>query len=824
MRNFPWNEHFNINTDTNWQVKTFIEIILNIMTNFIPNEIKRFVPRDPPWINKELKKKLNKKNRLFKNYKKHGYKDEDKVRLDNFRNECKVAVDTAKINYFNRLGNKLNDSNTPPKSYWKIINRITNKSKAPRIPPLLVNNTFIVGCKEKARLFNDFFSNRCKVVANDSTLPQFNFLTDKRIGNINILNEDIISIVRKLNPNKATGSDGISAKMLLLCDDSIVVPLKIIFDNIFETSVYPETWKLANVTPIFKKNNKQLIKNYRTISLLPICGKILEKVIFNSLYMYLNENNLITKNQSGFRPGDSTINQLLFLVNEIHEAFENPRKLEVRAVFLDISKAFDKVWHDGLIFKLKQNGVCGSLLKLFESYLLNRKQRVVINGNHSNFSLIESGVPQGSVLGPLLFLIYINDLEKDIKSNIKFFADDTMLYSVVQDPTVTAADLNHDLELIHHWAYQWKMEFNPDPTKQATEMLFSHKKSSPYHPDLFFNGVRVAKVKYQKHLGLTLDQKLYFKHHLNEKIIKIKKTLGIMRHVSKFLPLKTLNQMYKSLVRSHFDYCDIIYHQPAIINPPPLGLTLKTQMKEVENIQYQAALAITGSWQGSSRTKLYEELGWETLSDRRNCRRILQIHKIVNDKTPSYLKNKLPARTALNAATFRKIYCRTDRYMNGFFPDATSSWNIVIKNFPHMPSFTALRKHLFSLFRPKSLDLFGIHDPPGIHYLFQLRMGLSPLKSHKKHYGFIDTPSDICPCNHGIENTNHYLFQCPLYTTQRATLTASVTMILLRYNLNNLGNQERLYLYGHHSISEIDNKAILLATVKYMKDTNRFTV
>ena len=131
--------------------------------------------------------------------------------------------------------------------------------------------------------------------------------------------------------------------------------------------------------PNFKKNNKQLLKNYRPISILPICGKILEKVIFNSLYRYLNENNLITKNQSGFHPGDPTINQLLFLVNEIHEAFENPRKLEVRAVFLDISKAFDKVWHDGLIFKLKQNGVCGSLLKLFQSYLLNRKQRVIIN-------------------------------------------------------------------------------------------------------------------------------------------------------------------------------------------------------------------------------------------------------------------------------------------------------------------------------------------------------------------------------------------------------------------------------------------------------------
>ena len=179
-------------------------------------------------------------------------------------------------------------------------------------------------------------------------------------------------------------------------------------------------WKLANVTPIYKKGDKQLIKNYRPISLLPICGKISEKIIFNNLYSYLNANNLITKNKSGFRPGDSITNQLLYLVNEIHEAFEDPKSLEVRAVFLDISKAFDKVWHDGLIFKLKQNGISGRLLKLFENYLHNRKQRVVLNGFHSNYSLIAAGVPQGSVLGPLLFLLYINDLEKNITSNINF--------------------------------------------------------------------------------------------------------------------------------------------------------------------------------------------------------------------------------------------------------------------------------------------------------------------------------------------------------------------------------------------------------------------
>ena len=256
-------------------------------------------------------------------------------------------------------------------------------------------------------------------------------------------------------------------------------------------------------------------------------------------------NNLITENQSGFQPGDSCTNQLLSLVHEIHESFDCG--LAVRSVYLDMSKAFDKVWHEGLIFKLKQNGIEGKLLNLFSDYLANRKQRVVLNGMESNWGEIKAGVPQGSVLGPLLFLIYINDLEEGIESHVKFFADDTSLFSIVNDPVSSAVNLQHDLNLITEWAYQWKMSFNPDPTKPAEEVLFSQKVNSPDHPPIYFNNIEVKRVYDHKHLGLNLDPKLSFIKHISEKIGIARKGIGIIKNLSPYLSLKKAHKKTSNL-------------------------------------------------------------------------------------------------------------------------------------------------------------------------------------------------------------------------------------------------------------------------------------
>ena len=235
------------------------------------------------------------------------------------------------------------------------------------------------------------------------------------------------------------------------------------------------------------------------------------------------EENLLNTNQSGFRPSDSCINQLLAITHEIFEAFDCNSSLEVRAVFLDISKAFDKVWHEGLLYKLKSMGISGELYNLLENYLSGRFQRVVLNGQTSSLRPVLAGVPQGSILGPLLFLIYINDLPNELKSNAKLFADDTSLFTIVKDKNESANILNNDLQLISKWVYQWKMLFKPDPKKPAQEVLFSRKKQLQNHPNITLNNIQVERSVHQKHLGLILDEKLNLKNMLMVLFLKLVK-------------------------------------------------------------------------------------------------------------------------------------------------------------------------------------------------------------------------------------------------------------------------------------------------------------
>ena len=404
----------------------------------------------------------------------------------NLQNQLIQSIHTAKQRYFKKISKKLCDPLTSTKCYWSLLKTILNEKKLPCIPPIFHNNKYVTDFKEKSEIFNSFFANQCSLIPNNSILPsELKLLTEHTLTSCDFSESDILQIINNQDSNKAHGHDMISIRMLKLCGEAICRPLNIIFKTCLNTGKFPSEWKKGNVVPIHKKDDKQNVKNYRPVSLLPICGKIFERLIYNVMYEFLTENDLLSPKQSGFRSGDSCINQLLSINHEILNAFD--KGLEVCGIFLDISKAFDKVWHDGLIFKLRQNGISGDIINILQDFLRNRKQRVVLNGQCSSWADVNAGVPQGSILGPLLFLIYINDLSDGLKSECKLFADDTSLFSVVNDINTSASDLNEDLEKIGNWAFKWKMNFNPDPNKQAQEIIFSRKKTASLHPVAYFD-------------------------------------------------------------------------------------------------------------------------------------------------------------------------------------------------------------------------------------------------------------------------------------------------------------------------------------------------
>ena len=517
------------------------------------------------------------------------------------------------------------------------------------------------------------------------------------------------------------------------------------------------------------------------------------------MYSFFVQNELISKHQSGFRPGDSTINQLLAITDEIYQSFESND--ETRAAFLDISKAFDKVWHEGLLFKLKCNGISGNLYSFISDYLSDRKQRVVLNGTESSWLPIESGVPQGSVLGPLLFLLYINDLTEGISSNMRLFADDSSLFIKVRDVGESHAQLMDDLDKITNWARQWKMEFNPDITKQAIEVIFSHRKKKPTHPPLFFNGIPVKRENHTEHLGVILDQRLNFRLHIEEKIKKANKGLGLLRFLSKYTTRPVLDKMYKMYVRPHLDFGDIIYHNQ-----------LKDSMQLLESVQYQAALIVAGCWKGTSRIKLYADLGWESLADRRHFRRLSMFYRIKNGLSPSYLAERL--RDAAPNTTLR--------YANSFFPYCQLNWDKLSTSIKDLPNLSQFKSALLKTIRPTPRSYFNITDKPGIRRLAQLRVGLSDLRDHRRNHHFVNCPSATCACSLGPETTQHFLLECNRFIRQRNVLITFLSSISPPIDVSDHKLLTDVLLYGSKKHSFYTNTDILNATIAFIKSSKRF--
>ena len=278
------------------------------------------------------------------------------------------------------------------------------------------------------------------------------------------------------------------------------------------------------------------------------------------MFKFSTENNLISQNQPGFKPGSSCTNQLLSITRQIYKSFDGDH--EVRSLFLDMSKDFYKVCHKGLIFKLKQNGISGNFLNTVTHFL---KQRVVLKGQFSSGSNTGLGVPEGFIFGPLLFLIYINDLSEGLTANARLLAHDVSRFSVVDNINLSATNLNSNLRKINALTNQWKMTFNPDPNKQAQGVILFRKTKRTFHPLLNFYNNSVKQVEFQKHLGVYLNGKLNFCEHLQNTFKKVNKKIKFLCKLQNNLPTAPLGTIYKSFIRPYLDYGDILCEKNCLI-------------------------------------------------------------------------------------------------------------------------------------------------------------------------------------------------------------------------------------------------------------------
>ena len=280
-------------------------------------------------------------------------------------------------------------------------------------------------------------------------------------------------------------------------------------------------------------------------------------------------------------------------------------------------------------------------------------------------------------------------------------------------------------------------------------------------------------------------------------------------------------------VRPHLDYCDFIFHIPALSNDFSHDINLNYQMLSLESIQYQAALAVTGAWKGTNRDKIYEQLGWESSHNRREFRRLTQFYKIMNDLTPSYLKEPVPNPHVhlfgpRSTNVIPPIFCKNDRYKNSFYPDAIDKWNNVGVEFRSIVSLSLFKSTYLRIIRPPKKEIFGVHNPEGIKRLFQLRVGLSPLKAHMKAHRFKEIQNDTCSCGNGVENTTHFLLECPLFSPKRNNLFVNVSGIWTAFPDQSLPCQVHFLLYGLNSLNNSKNSIILNETIDFIIKTGRF--
>jgi hypothetical protein len=521
-----------VDVESTWsQIKTCITSATskNVPTIKIKNKYS------PAWIDNEVIHYSHKKKCAFQKWKRTK-KKEDEVKYKKLRNGIKNLINRKYTDYINNTAISLTEN---PKRFWTLLKDRTKSKSGPTM--LTSNGQEETNPQRMCQVFNTYFSS---VFNNQDYLePPVTVTNNPELADITFTKTEVEKELKNLNANKAQGPDGLSTRVLKECATILSEQVNVLFNQSMSTSTLPVEWKTANVVPIHKKGSKTEPSNYRPVSLLPIISKVMERCVLNKIIDIISPR--ITNLQHGFMKGKSTTTQIISVINNIQNIFDNKKPTDV--IYFDLSKAFDSVPHKLLILKLKTFGINGSLLGWIEDYLKDRKQRVTMDGEHSNWLPVTSGVPQGSILGPVLFILYINDLPEILSPDTlcAIFADDTKVYRQIKDNR-DQQELQEDINKIAVWGSTWGLTFNAKKTVHITiasrQTLITNYK---------MEGNNIEKCTSTNDLGIEVSDNLKWTGHIDKIVKKASQRLGlIIRTLGYDAPLQAKKTAYVSLVRS----------------------------------------------------------------------------------------------------------------------------------------------------------------------------------------------------------------------------------------------------------------------------------
>ena len=522
---------------------------------------KRKTPRKP-WVTLGILKSIKSKDKLYKKYITKPTID-NKIKYTKFRNILNNLLRASKRSH---ITSEIESNKFNMKDTWRTLNTLLGRNKRTKIPDFFKDkdDNKITDSNDIANNFNNFFTNIGSKLADKISDPDDDYSSPlKSVNQKNSMflkpttPEEILDITNKLKQSNSCGFDNISSRLLKAIIDDIAPILSHIFNRSLATGKVPSQLKIAKVTPIFKSGDNKTFSNYRPISILPSISKILEKIMYVRLHDFITLNNILSPHQYGFRAKRSTYMAINDLYCKITNDLDN--KLHSLGIFLDLSKAFDTLNHEILLHKLNTYGIRGHANAWIESYLSDRKQHVVFNQKTSFVGNIVCGVPQGSILGPLLFLIYINDLPlSSPTSHFIIFADDTNILFSHKDPDQLETLINKELNNISNWFKLNKLSLNIDKTNFMT---FKNKHSKT--PDLNFkiviDNINIEKVKITKFLGILIDNNLSWKAHTSHISKIVSKYNGIIRKIRTYLTQDSLHTLYNTLVLPYLSYCTIVW-------------------------------------------------------------------------------------------------------------------------------------------------------------------------------------------------------------------------------------------------------------------------